>query len=78
MTTNRIFDYSKLKGRIIEKYDSLSAFAEKMGVSTATISIKLTTGQAFNALTIIDWAYALDIDVNDYGIYFFTLKVMNT
>lgn len=76
MTTNRIFNYSKLKGRIIEKYDSLSAFAEKIGISAAAVSTRLETGQAFTTATLIDWAEALDIEVNDFGIYFCTPKVM--
>lgn len=33
------FDYSKLKGRIIEKYDSQSSFANAMEWSERTLSL---------------------------------------
>lgn len=35
------FDYSKLKGRIIEKYNSQSSFANAMEWSERTLSLKL-------------------------------------
>ena len=35
------YDYSKLKGRIIEKYDSQRSFAEAIGKTQTTTSFKI-------------------------------------
>lgn len=35
------FDYRKLKGAIIEKFGSQSAFAAHMGISERTLSLKM-------------------------------------
>ena len=63
-------DSKKLKGRIIEKYGSMSAFAEALGCSRASVSGHITKC-SFGQNTIEKWAKALDIDKKDYGIYFF-------
>lgn len=42
------FDYSKLRGRIVEKYGTQSAFAKALGVSERTLSLKLN-GKIFFA-----------------------------
>lgn len=75
MVGEKIFDYRKLKGRIVEKYNTMTAFAEAIGKPTQQITNKINDGSAFNSNTVIEWADALDIELSDYGIYFFTLKV---
>ena len=55
------FDYSKLKGRIIEKYDSQSSFANAMEWSERTLSLSLTescfgNSQIF-AKQLICWSF---------------------
>ena len=35
-------DYSKLRGRIVEKYGKYHVFADALGVSTHTLSNRLT------------------------------------
>ncbi|WP_459831247.1 DUF739 family protein [Howardella ureilytica] len=35
------YDYSKLKGRIIEKYNSNKNFSKKMNISERSLSLKL-------------------------------------
>ena len=42
------FDYSKLKGRIREIFDTQSAFAEAMGMSTTSLSAKLNNKIEFS------------------------------
>lgn len=37
----QIYDYSKLRGRIVEKYGTLSAFAKAMGISFSTLSMRM-------------------------------------
>lgn len=56
---------NKLKGRIIEKYGSVSRFANVMGVSRQTISYKLGGQRNFNRASILKWCKMLDIDEND-------------
>lgn len=70
-----MFDYSKLKGRIIEKYDSQSAFADAIGVKVQAVNAKLRGRVSISKADIIKWSQALDIETNDIGAYFFTVKV---
>jgi len=70
-----MFDYSKLKGRIIEKYDTLSAFAEALGIKVQSVSAKLTGRINLTKKDVITWSQLLDIKPKDIGIYFFALKV---
>lgn len=67
-------DYSKLRGRIREVYGSEGNCAKAMGYSRATMSYKLTGKIALTQTDIIKFSDLLDIDVQDYGAYFFTPK----
>ena len=71
------FDYSKLRGRIIEKFGSLSAFAIAVGKPLNTISRKLNGSIAISMQDICEWSKedVLDIPADQYHEYFFTLKV---
>ena len=69
------YDYSKLLGRIIEKYGSQGEFAKAMGVSERTMSLKLTNKVAFKQTDITAACEKLDIEDNDIPSYFFKLKV---
>ena len=66
-----IFDYSKLNGRIREKTGTQKKFAESMGLSSATISSKLTNKTYFDQIEIERAAKILDIDPGDISLYFF-------
>ncbi len=69
------FSYGKLKGRIIEKYGSQTAFAEALGVSTRTLSLKMNNRIYFAQDEITKAARLLDIDMTDIDSYFFTQNV---
>ena len=76
------FDYGKLRGRIIEKYGSQSAFASEYrkkyqggGVSEHTISVKLSGKCFFSQKDIIRFSEMLSIDSIDIPKYFFALSV---
>lgn len=71
------FDYKKLIGRIIEKFDSRRAFAKAVGRSENTISKKLSGKVPITKEDIENWSRkeVLDIAVQDIPAYFFTLKV---
>ena len=63
--------YPKLRGRIYEKYGSLSAFADALGVSKQVISQKLNKHQGFTIANIGKWSELLDIQQEEIGVYFF-------
>lgn len=69
------FDYSKLKGRIIEKCGTQKAFAEKLGISEGTLTSKLLGYTYFIQDEIIRAAEVLEIAEIDISLYFFTVRV---
>ena len=69
------FDYSKLKGRIVEILGSQSKLAEMMGISDNALSRKLNNFTRFSDTDIMKIIEILKINVEDIGIYFYTLKV---
>lgn len=69
------FDYSKLKGRIIEKCGSLSNFAEEFGASRSIVSLKINNKMMFTPDDIIKVSDLLEIDKTEIGVYFFTPRV---
>lgn len=64
--------YAKLRGRIVEKFGSQSNFAEKIGISQVSLSRKLNCETGFSQKDIVEWAKVLEIDISEYGLYFFT------
>ena len=69
------FNYSKLKGRIIEKFGSRTAFVKAFGVSENTFSLKMNNKVRFTTDDITRITKMLDIPEEAIGEYFFTLKV---
>lgn len=69
------FNYSKLKGRIIEKYGSQVAFVKAFGVSENTFSLKMNNKVRFTTDDITQIVGMLDIPETAIGEYFFTPKV---
>lgn len=65
-----VFDYNRLHGRIVEKFKTIAKFAEAIGVTPTMVSTKLNSGTAFTSDTMVRWAAALDLEVEDYGPYF--------
>lgn len=70
-----MYDYGKLKGRIIEIYDSYGAFADAIGMSRQYVSKLINNKGKFTISTIEKWRIALNISVEEIGTYFFTPKV---
>jgi len=72
-----LFDYSKLIGRIIEKFGSRRAFASAYGISENAMSLKLTNKMGITTDDIIAWIAPefLDIPEEEIHAYFFKLKV---
>lgn len=69
------FDYSKLRGKIIEKYGSQTAFVKEFGVSENVFSQKMNNKVRFTSDDIIKISGMLGILSNEIGLYFFSEKV---
>jgi len=65
------FNYSKLKGKIVEKFGSQGKFAEALGVEQNTVSRKLNGISGFSRDDMLIWSALLGIDRDDIGSYFF-------
>ncbi len=66
------FEYDKLRGRIVEKYGSVSKFAEKLEISYTAISNKINGKAGFSQKDIVEWCKLLDIDIMDAPLFFLT------
>lgn len=77
------FDYSKLKGKIIELYGTQGNFSEKLKLSDTAVSNKLNNKVPFTQPEIYEILTLLGFDPkdDDFSInlkqYFFTPKVEN-
>lgn len=71
------YDYSKLNGRIVEKCGTQAVFAEKMGLSERTVSLKLNNKIAFKQPEIQKAMCVLGLTDDEIQAYFFTLKVQS-
>lgn len=71
------FDYQKLKGRIIEKYGKQYSFAEAMGWSERTLSLKMNNLRVWTQRDIVKASKLLDIPENEIRDYFFKPKVQS-
>lgn len=68
------FDYSKLKGRMVEKGYIQSTLAKAIGISTASVQSKLAGRSVFNAYELYLIKKALEIPGAEVNDYFFTMK----
>lgn len=71
------FDYSKLKGRIVEKFGGQSGFAKAMEWSERTLSKKMTGQVAWKQTDICKAIGLLELSEGDIQEYFFKMKVQN-
>lgn len=69
------FNYSKLSGRIIEIFGARYKFAEAMGWSERTLSLKMNGRRAWKQSDICKAIRLLKLTEEDIPAYFFTLKV---
>lgn len=69
------FDYSKLKGRIVEKYQTQQAFAKVIGLSERSLSLKLNNKKAWKQPEICRAINLLGLSNDDINEYFFKEKV---
>ena len=75
MVNNLKYNYSKLRGKIREVFNTERDFAVAMNLSKATISAKLNNAVEFSQTEIDNACSLLEIDQSDISTYFFTPKV---
>ena len=66
------YHYRKLIGRIVELYGTRKAFAEALGLSENSLSLKLNGKTGFSQDDIIEWSKLLNISQDEYGSFYFT------
>jgi transcriptional regulator with XRE-family HTH domain len=70
-----MFETTKLRGRIVEKYGTLGQFAKEAGCSMSFLSQYMNGKASLDQRTIDKWVALLDILDEDIRAYFFTAKV---
>lgn len=68
------YDYSKLRGRIVEKYGTVTAFSAALGSNVNTVLSKLNGTTGWKMQDIESSLSLLDISRDEIGLYFFTPK----
>ena len=68
------FDYSALRGRIVERYGTTTAFAEKIGMSRSSLSLKLNNKSDWKQNEIENARCALGITISEISKYFFCAR----
>jgi hypothetical protein len=66
------FDYSRLAGKIKEKFGSQMNFAKAMKLSERSISLKMNNKLPWKQTEMLKACKLLDIDVKKVPTYFFT------
>lgn len=66
-----MYQYRKLKGKIVEKYGTQKAFADALDISENSLSLKLNGKTGFSQKDIIKWSLLLDIDQAEYQSFYF-------
>lgn len=72
------FDYSKLRGKIVEKFGTQTEFSKAMNLSERTMSLKLNGERTWKQDEICKAVGLLELSNEDIQDYFFTLKVQNS
>ncbi|MGT2833378.1 hypothetical protein Javan249_0006 [Streptococcus phage Javan249] len=69
------YDYSKLNGKIVERFKTQYNFANAMGLSERTVSLKLNNQRYWKNNEISKASELLGISDDEISLYFFDLKV---
>lgn len=75
MEDKKQYDYRKLKGKIVEKFDNIKKLSKIINLSSTTIYKKLSGKEYFNQYQIDKIRKALEISDTEINEYFFTYKV---
>lgn len=69
------YNYSKLLGKITEKFGTQGNFAKSMNISERSLSLKLTNKGSIQAAEISKACQLLGISDKEIPAHFFTLEV---
>lgn len=69
-----IYNYSKLRGRICEKFRTNAAFSKALNVTEQCLSAKLLNKNGFSQDDIIKCLDLLAIPLEDLHLYFFQIE----
>ena len=72
-----VYEYGRLSLRIKERCRSQRRFAQEMGLSERTVSLKLSGRREWKQSEIQNACKILEIDYSDIPLYFFKVKVQN-
>lgn len=72
MKQDVVFDFSKLRGKVVEVLGSQNKLAEEMGISYVTLSRKFSQKTVFSTSDIIHICMILDIPKEEIGMYFYS------
>lgn len=72
------YDYSKLLGRIKEKYSTRENLVKEITISSTSLNLRLNNKLKFDQQDIKELCRALDIEEEEIPDYFFKEKVMKT
>lgn len=70
-----MYDYSKLRGRIKEKFGTQDAFADAIGIGRVSLSKRLNNQLEFSQEEMKKAAASLMLPVEEIPAYFFADKV---
>jgi len=70
-----IYNTSKLQTRIVEKFGTLTAFAERIGMDKSTLSKLLSEGREWKGSNLIKAVELLEIPYDEIDSYFFESAV---
>lgn len=68
------FNYSKLRGRIVEKYGSQRKLAEALGITFEALNMKLNGRSPFRQAEMVTISRLLEFPTSDIAKYFFCLE----
>ena len=69
-----MFDYSKLRGRIKEKFGTQDRFANALGIGRVSLSQRLNNSLGFSQEEILRAAELLEIPTEEIPAYFFRVS----
>ncbi len=72
------FDFSKLKGKIKEVFNTQAIFAKEMEMNESTLSNKLNNNVEFSSTEIVKSCNLLGITFDKVNEYFFTILVQKS
>lgn len=71
------YDYSRLAGKIVEVFGTQAKFAEAVGLSERSVSLKLNNKLGWKQVEMTKACSVLGVDLAEVARYFFTPKVQN-